>query len=297
MAFNPSFSPRLAPDVKTIALPWLVAGAGLVALYGPTVWRLAHGVWATDQQGHGPIVFALAVWLIARRWADVMKAPDAPMPWLGWLLLVPAVLMQAFGRSQDVLLFEIGSVIPVLVAIVLLLKGSAGLRPLTFALFFLLFLIPLPGVVVDTLTQPMKMGVSVVAEQVLHLLGYPIARNGVTLQVGQYQLLVADACAGLNTLFALEALGLLYLNVFKHQSLARNVTLAVLIVPISFSANVVRVITLCLVTYHLGDEAGQGFLHGFSGIVLFVVALFLTVAVDSLIRLGLQWRNKRKVQA
>lgn len=297
MALNPSFSPRIAPEVKAASLPWLVAGAGLIALYGPTVWRLAHGVWATDQQGHGPIVFALAVWLIARRWADVMKTPDAPMPWLGWLVLVPAVLMQAFGRSQDVLLFEIGSMIPVLIAIVLLLKGPAGLRPLTFALFFLLFLIPLPGVVVDTLTQPMKMGVSVVAEQVLHLLGYPIARNGVTLQVGQYQLLVADACAGLNTLFALEALGLLYLNVFKHQSLARNVTLAVLIVPISFSANVVRVITLCLVTYHLGDEAGQGFLHGFSGIVLFVVALFLTVAADSLIRLGLQWREQRKAAA
>lgn len=292
MSLNPSFSPRFAPEVKAHAMPWLVAGVGLLALYGPTVWRLAHGVWSTDQQGHGPIVFALSVWLIARRWGEMTKAPDAPMPWLGWLLLVPALLMQAFGRSQDILLFEIGSVIPVLIAIVLLLKGPAGLRPMTFALFFLLFLIPLPGVVVDTLTQPMKMGVSVVAEQLLHALGYPIARNGVTLQVGQYQLLVADACAGLNTLFALEALGLLYLNVFKHQSLARNVTLAVLIVPISFSANVVRVITLCLVTYHLGDEAGQGFLHGFSGIVLFVVAIFLTVAVDSFIRLVLQWRGK-----
>ena len=273
-------------------MPWLIAGAGLLALYGPTVWRLANGVWATDQQGHGPIVFALAAWLIYRRWGEMMKQPDAPMPWLGWALLVPALLMQAFGRSQDVLLFEIGSIIPVLIAIVLLLKGPAGLRPMTFALFFLLFLIPLPSVVVDTLTQPMKMGVSIVAEQVLHALGYPIARNGVTLQVGQYQLLVADACAGLNTLFALEALGLLYLNVVKHQSLARNVTLAVLIVPISFSANVVRVITLCLVTYHLGDEAGQGFLHSFSGIVLFVVAIFLTVAVDSLIRAVLQWRRK-----
>jgi exosortase B len=292
MAFNPSFSPRIAPEVRAGSLPWLVAGLGLLALYGPTVWRLAHGVWATDQQGHGPIVFALAVWLIWRRWGEIQRQPDAPMPWLGWTLLVPALLLQAFGRSQDILLFEIGSAIPVLIAIVLLLKGPAGLRPITFALFFLLFLIPLPGVVVDTLTQPMKMGVSVVAEQLLHALGYPIARNGVTLQVGQYQLLVADACAGLNTLFALEALGLLYLNVFKHESLARNVALAVLIVPISFSANVVRVVTLCLVTYHLGDEAGQGFLHGFSGIVLFVVAIFLTVAVDSLIRLGLQWRRK-----
>ena len=96
--------------------------------------------------------------------------------------------------------------------------------------------------------------------------GYPIARTGVILQIGQYKLLVADACAGLHTLFTLEALGLLYLNVIQHDSLFRNVTLAILIIPISFTANVIRVMILTVITYHFGDEAGQGFLHGFAGI-------------------------------
>jgi exosortase/archaeosortase family protein len=113
--------------------------------------------------------------------------------------------------------------------------------------------------------MPMKMAVSYAAENILFAVGYPIARTGVVLQIGQYQLLVADACAGLHTLFTLEALGLLYLNIVRHESLFRNVALAILIVPISFTANVIRVMTLTLITYHLGDAAGQGFLHGFAG--------------------------------
>ena len=85
------------------------------------------------------------------------------------------------------------------------------------------------------------------------------------LQLGPYQLLVANACAGLHTFFALEALGLLYMNLVRHESLLRNLLLVVLIAPIAFAANVIRVIALALITYHFGDAAGQGFLHGFAG--------------------------------
>jgi exosortase/archaeosortase family protein len=64
---------------------------------------------------------------------------------------------------------------------------------------------------------------------------------------------------------------------------ARKVVLAVLIVPIAFTANVVRVIVLTLVTLHFGDEAGQGFVHSFAGMLLFAVALMLILAVDALL--------------
>jgi exosortase B len=151
------------------------------------------------------------------------------------------------------------------------------------SLFFMLFMIPLPGPLVDAVTMPMKMAVSYVAEQVLYGIGYPIARQGVILQIGQYKLLVADACAGLHTLFTLEALGL-YLNIVRHNSAIRNIALAIFIVPISFTANVIRVMTLTLVTYHFGDAAGQGFLHGFAGMVLFLSALLLIIGVDSLLQ-------------
>jgi exosortase/archaeosortase family protein len=104
--------------------------------------------------------------------------------------------------------------------------------------------------------------------------------------MGQYQLLVADACAGMRTLLMLEAFGILYLNVVRHSSFVRNLGLALLIVPISFSANVIRVVALAIITYHFGDEAGQGFLHDFAGLVLFVSALALTVAFDSALRVA-----------
>jgi exosortase len=141
------------------------------------------------------------------------------------------------------------------------------------------------------LTMPMKMAVSYVTEHILYWANYPIARNGVILQIGQYQLLVADACAGLQTLLTLEALGLFYLNVVRHTSAFRNVMLAIFIIPISFSANVIRVITLTLITYYFGEAAGQGFLHGFAGMVLFVTALILILVADKILRLLIKVRN------
>lgn len=275
-------------------LPWLIAGVGMLAMYVPSMVDLFNGIWRSEQQGHGPIVGAIAIWLIYRKWPDVMATPARPARFAGWLVFSTGILLYVAGRVLEVLVFEVGSLIWVLSGLVLLLRGVSALKSIWFALFFLLFMIPLPGFIVDAATQPMKMAVSYVAETLMYSAGYPVARSGVVLQIGQYQLLVADACAGLHTLFTLEAMGLLYLNLVRHESVARNITLAILIVPISFTANVIRVIVLTLITYYLGDEAGQGFLHGFAGMVLFIVALLLIIGVDSIIRSGIGWRIRRR---
>ena len=270
------------PGVTAVALQWLPIVVGLAILYLPSLWDLLNGVWAEDAQMHGPIVLGISCWLIYRNWPAMLEAShgEQSSAW-GWPIFVFGLLLYALGRSQDILLFEIGSVIWLLIGIALLNLGPKALKAQWFALFFMLFMVPLPGVVVDTVTMPMKMAVSYVAEHVLFWVGYPIGRNGVILQIGQYMLLVADACAGLHTLLTLEALGLLYLNLVRRDSLLRNVGLAILIVPISFTANVIRVMALSLITYHFGDEAGQGFLHGFAGMVLFLSALLLIIAFDS----------------
>lgn len=231
---------------------------------------------------HGPIVLGISVWLLYRNWGAMEAAAyDRNTSRWGWPVFVFGLLLYALGRSQDILMLEIGSVIWLLVGLLLLQRGVAALKVQWFALFFMLFMVPLPGAVVDTVTMPMKMAVSYAAEHVLFWFGYPIGRNGVILQIGQYMLLVADACAGLHTLLTLEALGLLYLNIVRRDSFFRNVGLAMLIVPISFTANVIRVMTLSLITYHFGDAAGQGFLHGFAGMVLFLSALLLIIGMDT----------------
>jgi exosortase B len=271
-------------------IPWWICVAGLLALYVPTVVGLALNIWSTEEQSQGPIVLAICAWLTWRAW-DRIDDPtaDRPRPAIGWLLVAIGLLFYVFGRSQRILSAQTLSVLFMLPGLLLLLRGPKQLRAAAFPLFFMIFLIPLPATMVDAVTQPLKLAVSSVATSVLFGIGYPIARSGVILQIGQYQLLVADACAGLHTLFSLEAMGLLYLNVVRHTSLMRNIALAILIVPISFAANVIRVMVLALITYHFGDEAGQGFLHGFAGLVLFMTALMFIIATDC----GLRWLASR----
>lgn len=280
--FITSFKLRIE---KQAIIEWLPVLLGLLTLYIPTFYSLANGIWAKEEQAHGPIILFLSLWLIYRKWPEMIKKSDGQSTSiLGWIILFVTLLLYIIGRSQQILIFEIGSFVTSLVAIFLIKRGNSSLKVMWFPIFFLLFMIPLPGTLVSLLTMPMKMAVSYMAENILFWANYPIARNGVILQIGQYQLLVADACAGLQTLLTLEALGLFYLNLVHHTSVFRNVALAILIIPISFTANVIRVIVLTLITFHYGDAAGQGFLHGFAGMVLFLSALILILGVDTLLQ-------------
>jgi exosortase B len=230
---------------------------GMLVLFLPTLYTLFTGIWTTESYAHGPIILALSLWLLVRQWPAMSAAATGVRHGAGWPLFVAGLLLYIIGRSQDILMFEMASFVALLAALVLIWFGGAALRLQWFPFFFMLFMIPLPSVIVDAVTMPMKMAVSYATEHLLYWVGYPIARTGVILQIGPYQLMVADACAGLQTLLTLESLGLFYLNVVRHTSPVRNIVLALLIIPISFTANVIRVITLTLITYYFGDAAGR----------------------------------------
>ena len=295
---NPKAQPQASPPpaVLPAGLDLVVCALlllGFAALYAPSYVELARRVWPTDEQGHGPIILALGLWLLFGLRHAVAALPTQPDRWWGSAFLAVGLLMYMLGRTQAMLVLEMLSQHFVVIGVILLFLGRRALRLMWFPLFFLLFMVPLPGSVVASITAPLKTAVSAVAANLLYNLGYPVARAGVMLSVGQYQLLVADACAGLNSMFTLEALGLLYMNLMRYTSVARNVLLALLIIPISFAANIVRVMILVLVTYHFGDAAGQGFVHGFAGMVLFIVGLTLILVTDRLLRLAFRAESTR----
>jgi exosortase B len=285
MPTRPAAPAWLPARFDMVAFAWVAVG--FLSMYGPTYWSLAHTIWASDEQGHGPIILAVSAWLLFQKRHELAALDGrSSSPVLGGVVLCIGLLLHVLGRSQAIIMFEGGSQIAVLAGLLLLFKGARAIRLAWFPLFFLLFMVPLPSILVGAATGPLKSAVSAVASSLLHDLGYPVGRSGVILTVGQYQLLVADACAGLNSMFTLEALGLIYMNLMNYTSAARNLALALLLVPISFVANIVRVVILVLVTYHFGDAAGRGFVHGFAGMVLFMVALITMLIVDKLLNLA-----------
>lgn len=188
-------------------LRWLPVIVGLLILYTPTVQFLSDNLWNTEDQAHGPIILFVVFYLFWQKRQVFLQEKNDFKPILGGTLLLLGLLMYAVGHSQEILLFEIGSLVPILTGVTLLTLGVSSFNQLWFAIFFTIFMIPLPSVVVDLLTNPLKQYISLLAEVILYQLGYPIARSGVTISIGYYQLLVANACSGLHSMFSLSALG------------------------------------------------------------------------------------------
>lgn len=271
----------------SILIPFLSA---FVLLYWSTYSQLLNEIWVTDEQGHGPIVLAIVIFLFWSNWKflDPNESTSSSKT-VGYVFILISAFLYILGKSQSLLEFTVLSQFFLLLGFFLAFFGYSSVKRLWFPILFLLFLVPIPGAILAMITLPLKIAVSYVSENILHYFDYPIARTGVILQIGYYKLLVADACAGVHTIISLEAMGLLYLYLIKSTSVLRNITLAILIVPIAFAANVIRVIVLVLITFHYGDEAGQGFLHDFAGFVLFFVALVFIIFTDTFLR----WASKK----
>ncbi|HZV97477.1 MAG TPA: exosortase B [Methylophilaceae bacterium] len=280
---NPVISNSSRPSPWLI---WLPVAIGLAAICLPSFFHLWQTTWDTEENGHGPIILLVVSWLFWQKRDELIADYSArTSPILGWASLLLGLLLFIVGRSQTIDTLEVGALIPILVGILLIMRGWSAVRAMWFPLLFIVFMVPLPGMVVDMITGALKQQVSVVAENLLYMAGYPIARNGVVLSIGQYQLMVADACSGLNSMFSLSALGLLYLYLMNYRNWVHIGLMLAAILPIAFAANVVRVIFLVLITYYFGDEAGQGFAHTAAGMVLFIVALLLLFMWDGLLRL------------
>ncbi len=197
----------IPPGTDIVVLGLLLAGFAL--LYLPAYADLSTTVWATDEQGHGPIILAVSAWLLYSKRHELAEAPFQPVPWLGWPLLVfalAAVCVRPIAADHHVR--DRFADRPAGGAAAVVQGRRARLRLVWFPLFFL---------VVHGAAARSAGGGSHRPAEVRGICGgdQPAVRTwatrwhapGSSMSVGPYQLLVADACAGLNSMFTLEALG------------------------------------------------------------------------------------------
>jgi exosortase len=255
----------------------------LVAI--PTLIRLSQENWSTEAGAHGPIVLATGLWLL-HHCMDELKARKTAQPpfWLMLMLLVPLVAAYALGRALDLLVMEAAAVVAFGYMLLVRRIGFGPLWARPFPFFYLAMLIPPPGWVIDSLTMRLQHMISNAAASLLSFFDYPVQREGVVILIAQYQLLVEDACSGMNSLFGLIAISLFYIYLLHRADWKHSLALLVAILPISIFVNLIRVLVLILITYYFGDAVAQGFIHNFAGILLFALSLSMMVLTDLIIR-------------
>lgn len=256
---------------------------GLAVLAIPTAVTLGEQVWSTEAGAHGPIVLVTGLWLLWRKADDWRARGGRGAGWLTALILAAGLALYVFGRAYDFISLEVAGLYGVVMAVLYSRFGLMAMLRNWFPLFYLAFLIPPPGWLIDSATAPLKLFVSYVTTSGLQAIGIPVFREGVTLMVAQYQLLVEDACSGMNSITGLIAISLFYIYLLRNASWTYSLLLVALVVPIAVAANIIRVGVLVLLTYFFGDAVAQGFLHTAAGLLLFVSALTLVFLVDSVL--------------
>lgn len=275
-------------------------GVAILGAYTPTIRGLINGPWQTEQEGHGPLIIAATLWLVWQSRERLIRAKVAPAPVMGWIVLAVGLVLLYLSRLQQGLLtVEMGSILPVIMGSVLICAGWPALRALAFPLSFLVFAVPMPDWIVDSMTVPLKVFISDTVTRVLYAAGFPVAQNGVMIMIGSYQLLVKDACSGMNSIFALSAIGVFYVYAFRWREKLRGFLLLLAIIPITILANFFRVFALVLMAYYGGPDLIEGVVHDLTGISLFVVALLLLFAFDGLLGIvrSLVVRSRGKLAA
>ena len=271
---------------KSAPIKWILANpvllTGLLAVFLPTMLFVSQDSWSTEQGAHGPIVLATGLWLLVREWKLAQPyAKPAPTRTV-LLILIPLLALYYISRVSAIVEVEGYIMYSLLVLALFSVIGPRALRVLWFPLFYMLFMFPPPETIVAAVTNPLKVALSGWSVNLLYHLGYPIAQQGVTIQIGQYELFVADACSGLNSLISLSAISLFYVYLRHHANFRYAMIMFVTVAPVAIFANFVRIMFLVLLTYYGGEAVAQGFLHDFAGMTTFMTALISIFLLDHL---------------
>lgn len=275
---------------RVVADHWpLVLGVLLMAV--PTMLRIGQQTWSTEAGAHGPIVLATGLWLLGHN--RITAGDDVRNQGAVWLApALAAWLIYTFGRAYDFISLEALGLYGTFLVATYRIVGAREMRRNAFPFFYLAFVIPPPGWLIDRLTAPLQTFVSFTSVHLLQAFDYPIVREGVALTIAQYQLLVEDACAGMNSLTGLTAISLFYIYLMHRASWRYAALLVAMIIPIAVFVNILRVVALILITYYQGDAAAQGFLHVTTGLVLFMLAVASIFLLDTLLQRVIQPRRR-----
>jgi exosortase len=279
-------APRFA--VSAMALP-------VAVLLGAAYWFVATGLvrqWLDDPNyTHGLFVVPMAAVLAWRRRDRIAESPARPSA-VGMAVLVLAAAFYMLGVAAAELFLMRASLVGVIIGLVWSLQGTARTRALAWPLLFLFFMIPLPYLVYYRLTFPLQLQSSAITGAILHAWGMPVLREGNVLRLEGYSLEVITACSGLRSIMTLGTLAV-FLVEFLHVGRWGRVLFLLLVVPVAVVANSVRLVVTAVLSAISGPEAAEGFLHGFSGVVVFLLGLAVLIALGK----GIEWVSARRARA
>lgn len=259
-------------------LPLGLALASFGVLYAGVLRDLV-GAWATDDNySHGFLIVPVAAYLAWERRGVLRATPLAPSL-LGLVGVAVGLVWLVAGTLGAELFLSRSSLLWLLAGAIVFLFGWRHLRILAFPLAFLVLMIPIPAIIFNRIAFPLQLFASRVGAGGLGALDIPVLREGNVIVLASITLEVAEACSGIRSLVSLLTLGIV-LGYFMESRTWARVAIAAATIPIAVVSNGLRVAGTGVAAHYYGRAAAEGFMHEFSGWLVFLVAFALLLLVQ-----------------
>lgn len=253
----------------------------LVAIFIATffpAWKSLIRAWGSSgEYSHGFLMVPVALYLAWRKKTRLASMEAHPSNW-GLVLVVFSLLCYLFAHFAEILTLSSFSIVLAITGVVLFFYGFSILRELSFPVFLLLFMIPIPAQIYSSLTIPLQLMVSKASVAIAGLLGMPVYREGNVIHLPGRTFQVVQACSGLRSMISLLALS----AVFGYLTLRSNFLKSILFlsgIPISMLVNIVRIVLMVLVFEYFGFGLTSETIHTVFGMFIFFLAIALIFSV------------------
>jgi len=270
---------------KTFILLSLVAW-----LYVPVLLRLVEQWWSDPNFSHGFFVPAFSLFLVWRDRARLLSLEPRPSPW-GLPVLMAAMSLLAVGILGAEIFLPRASLLVLIAGLVIFFLGWEHFRALLLPWLFLILMIPIPVILFEQITFPLQLLASKGAAALLPLANVPVLREGNVIHLPRISLEVAQACSGIRSLLSLVTLTIIYGH-FAESRRAIRIVLGLASVPIAVAANSMRIVGTGLLAQYWDPSRAEGFLHVFSGWLMFMISLAALALLHQLLRIAYRKMEK-----
>jgi exosortase A len=248
-----------------------------VVVFCPIYPELVRDWFGHSDNSHALLVPFISLFFVWQRKDQLQSCRIDSSAWGGVLLAISLLAYVASYAGGLAFPARIAMVFS-LIGLVWFCFGNAFIRILAFPLGFLLFMVPVPYSLINLVSMPLQLMATKVSAAFIQNCSIPVYREGNMLYFVQTQLEVAEACSGIRSIMALTMLSLVFCYL-SRDGWWRKALLIAAAIPIALLGNIVRVTGTGILAHFYGDQVARGFLHEFSGLVVFAFGLVLLFAV------------------
>jgi exosortase C (VPDSG-CTERM-specific) len=271
---------RLAESADSRRLLYFLAFAILLTVaFSQSLAALARHAAETDLHSHILLIPFISAYLLFIGRAQLPKEYAFSLGWIALLLLGGiAALLGGIGlfnpalSENDSLSFMAFSIVCFLTAGGFLLMGWKWMAAAAFPFGFLIFMVPLPDAVVNSLETASKLASAEVAALLFSITGTPTLREGTVFQLPGIALEVAQECSGIRSSWVLFITSVLASFLFL-KSPWRRVVLVAFVIPLGILRNGIRILVIGLLCVHVDPQMIHSVIHKQGGPVFFALSM------------------------